>query len=88
MAYGSYSFSSINRAYQLQTKVGLKVPGGIYIGPEITFSGSAVYQQRRLGLHASSFRIGPLQIGVSAGWAHDRKLGHGYYLGTNAYATF
>jgi hypothetical protein len=32
-----------------------------------------------LGAHISAANIGPVEIGISGGWAHDQQLGSGYY---------
>jgi hypothetical protein len=42
----------------------------------------------RVGAHLSAFNIGPVALGVSAGWAHDRQLGSGYYGDVNFYVAF
>jgi hypothetical protein len=42
----------------------------------------------RLGAHVSALNIGPVLIGVSGGWAHDRQLGSGYYGSANLYLPF
>ncbi len=42
----------------------------------------------RLGGQISALDIGPVEIGVSGGWAHDRQLGSGYYASVNLYQPF
>lgn len=89
MAYGSYRYSIINNAYQLQTKLGVKALDALYIGPELVFSGSDVYAQRRLGVHLSGLRLGPMQVGLSGGWSRNLKDGRDSgYLGLNLYTSF
>ena len=41
-----------------------------------------------LGAHISALNIGPVLIGVSGGWAHDRQLGSGYYGSASLYLPF
>lgn len=89
MAYGSYRYSTVNNAYQLQTKVGVQVFGGLYIGPELVFAGSDVYAQRRLGMHVSGLKLGPLQVGLSGGWSRNLKTDQdGGYVGLSLYTAF
>jgi hypothetical protein len=42
----------------------------------------------RVGGHFSALNIGPVAIGVSGGWAHDRQLGSGYYGSVSFYQAF
>ena len=42
----------------------------------------------RVGAHASALNIGPVAIGISGGWAHDRQLGSGYYGDVSFYLPF
>ena len=42
----------------------------------------------RVGAHLSALSIGPVWIGVSGGWAHDRQLGSGYYGSVSFYQPF
>jgi hypothetical protein len=94
MAYGSLSYSTITNFLQLQSKVGVKLVGNFYVGPEVNFSWRNVVPSynniatMRVGGHVSAASFGPVQVGVSAGWAHDRELGSGYYGGLNFYGTF
>ena len=41
-----------------------------------------------LGAHVSALSVGPVLIGLSGGWAHDRQLGSGYYGGVSLYQPF
>lgn len=41
-----------------------------------------------IGAHISAINFGPVEIGISGGWAHDRKLGSGYYGSVNLYQFF
>jgi hypothetical protein len=42
----------------------------------------------RIGGHVSAVTFGPVQIGVSGGWAHQQNVGSGYYGGLNFFSTF
>jgi len=42
----------------------------------------------RVGAHISALNIGPVLVGVSGGWAHDRQLGSGYYGSVSFYQPF
>jgi hypothetical protein len=66
---------------------------------QINFSSSAIAttspvsaQQNiattRVGAHISALTIGPVFVGVSGGWAHDRQLGSGYYGSLSLYQSF
>ena len=35
--------------------------------------------QWRVGAHLTGFKMGPVQLGLSAGYLNDRKLGSGLY---------
>jgi Cellulose biosynthesis protein BcsS len=41
-----------------------------------------------VGAHISTLNLGPLMIGVSGGWAHDRQLGSGFYGSASVYIPF
>jgi hypothetical protein len=94
MAYASLSYSTIANAVQFQSKTGLKLVGNFYVGPEAFFSWRKVLPSydnvatMRLGGHLSAIKIGGVQFGISAGWAHQEQLGSGYYGGLNLYWTF
>jgi hypothetical protein len=94
MFYGSVSYSTIEDAVQLQAKFGLKLAGDFYIGPEANFSWRNAVPSydnvavMRIGGHVSAMALGPVQMGVSAGWAQQEGLGTGYYGGVNFYWSF
>jgi hypothetical protein len=87
MAYANYSFSSINNYYQLQNKVGVKLFGLFYFGPEATFSGMNRDDVQKYGAHVSALNVGPVTVSFSGGVIHDRQLGNGQYFGLNLYGT-
>jgi len=94
MAWGSITYSTIANFVQVQTKVGMKVVQNFYIGPEASFFWRNVTPSIdnvgviRLGGHISAVTLGPVQVGVSGGWAQQQGLGTGYYGGMNFYLTF
>ena len=88
MAYGNFFYSTISNAYQAQMKMGVKVPGNFFFGPELQYQGRDHNDQQRLGAHASGIDLGPAQLSLSGGWAHDRQMGSGYYASVNVYASF
>jgi hypothetical protein len=93
MTYNSFSYSSIGIFSQLQSKVGGKIIGNFYIGPEVNFSWreqvpSAEVNEYRLGAHLSGWQLGRVLFSISGGWAHDRQLGSGEYISLNIYSSF
>lgn len=94
MAFGSVSYSSLSNTLQLQAKLGTRLVGDFYLGPEGIFSWRQVVPginniaEMRLGGHFSAVSFGPVQMGVSAGWAHQQNLGSGYYGSMNFYLTY
>lgn len=104
MASGSISYSTIANNLQVQGKAGLKTFGDVYFGPEVKFTwqrtlpwqinfatnplSTSSIATMRLGAHVSALKIGPVLIGVSGGWAHDRQLRSGYYGSANLYLPF
>jgi hypothetical protein len=94
MLYSSVSYSTVANALLIQGKAGVKVMGNYYVGPEVNFSWRDVdpsydnVKVVRIGGHVSGLDFGAVQIGVSAGWAHDRQIGSGYYGGLNLYGAF
>ncbi len=100
MASSSVSYSTIANKLQVEAKAGLKIYGDVYFGPEakfawqqiipwqINFFSTSSISTLRLGAHVSALNIGPVLIGVSGGWAHDRQLGSGYYGSASLYLPF
>jgi len=94
MAFSSISYSTVSNFLQVQTKVGIRLVGNFYVGPEALFSWRNVVPginnvaEMRLGGHISAVSFGPVQMGVSGGWAHQQNLGSGYYGSLNFYLTF
>jgi hypothetical protein len=94
MAFSSVSYSTVANFLQLQSKAGVRLIGNFYIGPEVNLSWRNVVPSSnniataRLGGHVSAIDFGLVQAGISAGLAHDRELGWGYYGGASFYRTF
>lgn len=94
MAYASLTHSTIQSTTQLQAKVGAKVPGNYFVGPEInvTWRGGDPWNTSatvaRIGAHVSSVRVGNWYLSVSGGRLRDRDLGYGNYLGLGLYGGF
>jgi hypothetical protein len=94
MAFGSFSYSTVSNFLQVQAKVGMRLMGNFYVGPETIFSWRNVVPginnaaEMRLGGHISAVSFGPVQMGVSGGWAHQQNLGSGYYGSVNFYLTY
>ena len=100
MGSSAISYSTVTNQLQLQAKAGLKIYGDVYFGPEAKFVWQHIFPWQsnfftpsnistlHLGAHVSALNIGPVLIGVSGGWAHDRQLGSGYYGGASLYLPF
>src|SRR5262245_27793766 len=88
MAYASLSYMTIANFLQSQFKFGVKVPGNFFVGPEVHFSARDHDEQTKVGAHASGLQLGPVALGFSGGWLHDRQMGSGPYVSVNAYASF
>lgn len=88
MAYTQVIYSTISEAYQAQAKVGLKIPLGMYLGPEVKFSGQTGSYQTRVGAHASGITLGPVVVSLSGGVLRDEQLGRGQYFSVNLYTSF
>jgi hypothetical protein len=88
MAYTQVIYSTLSQAYQAQAKVGMKIPLGLYLGPEAKFSGQTGGNQTRVGAHASGINIGPLVLSLSGGILRDQQLGRGQYFSVNVYTSF
>ncbi len=94
MAFGSISYSTVSNFLQVQAKVGVRAVGNFYVGPEAIFSWRNVVPgidnvaEMRFGGHISAVSFGPVQLGVSGGWAKQQNLGSGYYGSVNLYIPY
>jgi Cellulose biosynthesis protein BcsS len=83
---GYASYSTANNTYFVRVRAGVGIAqDDVNFGPELTFSGDDQYKQWRLGLHLGGVQIGPVELGVSAGYLKDHSEGSGVYglLGTS-----
>jgi hypothetical protein len=88
MAAGALTLSSVNAAYYMRLKAGVAIHEQVYIGPEVLAMGDTFYTQGRVGVHLSGVKLGPVQLGLSGGYAHDRVRGGGAYGILDARMTF
>ncbi|MFN3889571.1 MAG: cellulose biosynthesis protein BcsS [Beijerinckiaceae bacterium] len=79
MAAGTFSFTTANMGYYVRLRGGLAVYEQMYLGPEMLALGDSFYTQWRLGLQLSNIQLGPVQFGVSGGYANDSSRGNGAY---------
>ena len=79
MVSGNLSYSTANGGYYSRFKAGMSVAEGVFVGPEVLFIGDKQDTQTRVGLHATGFRLGMLQFGVSGGYVSDKSRGNGGY---------
>lgn len=79
MVTGTFSLSSANTAYYARLKAGYAVFDQVFLGPEVLALGDAFYRQVRAGLHLSGLKLGPVEFGLSGGYAYDRMRGGGAY---------
>ena len=75
MIAADISLSSIATSNSTRAAYGWRVLeemlGGIYIGPEAQYSGSAGYRHARLGMHITSMKTEDTEWSAAAGWARD-----------------
>lgn len=75
MIAADVSLSSIATSNSARAAYGWRVLeemlGGIYIGPEAQYFGSASYRHARLGMHITSMKSEDTEWSAAAGWARD-----------------
>ena len=75
MIAADISLSSIATSNSTRAAYGWRVLeemlGGIYIGPELQYFGSAGYRHACLGLHITSVKTEDTEWSAAAGWARD-----------------
>ncbi len=84
-------FADYTTAYHagtLRIAPGYDIHGGIFIGPECTLSFHHGTLRSRLGVHVTGFRIGPLGLRLSGGWALDRGGRSGPYGALSVWRTY
>lgn len=81
LVYGEGEYSTAFRTYYVNGKFGIQVPGieGLFFGPEAGVSGDQQSNQWRVGAHLTEFTVGPVQVGLSAGYADDSDAGASPY---------
>ncbi|HEY6024268.1 MAG TPA: cellulose biosynthesis protein BcsS, partial [Pseudolabrys sp.] len=57
--------------------------GGIYVGPEIQYFGSAGYRHLRLGAHITTMKTADVEWSAAGGWANDSSGRSSPYLRLN-----
>ena len=75
MIAADVSLSSIATSNSARAAYGWRVLeemlGGLYIGPEAQYFGSAGYRHARLGMHITSMKSEDTEWSAAAGWARD-----------------
>ena len=75
MIAADISLSSIATSNSTRAAYGWRVLeemlGGIYIGPELQYFGSAGYRHARLSMHITSMKTEDTEWSAAAGWARD-----------------
>jgi hypothetical protein len=88
MIYAQGRYSTISSAYFAEARGGIQVSPELYVGPEVSVSGGTGYGQWRVGAHLSGLQLGPLRLGVGAGFLEDRNTGSGGYISTRLLIPF
>lgn len=95
MVFLQATYLTVLDAYCLQGKFGHDLGQGIYLGPETILTGrmripnaSAQYDELRIGVFLSGLQAGPVSVGVSGGFLHDRDQRNGAYVSTSARVSF
>jgi hypothetical protein len=86
MGYASYSTNA--NSYYVRLKYGWAIGQSVYMGPEVLALGNSFYQQWRVGVHLTGWKLGPVQLGVSGGYLSDQKQGSGLYTIVDARVGF
>jgi hypothetical protein len=81
MVYADVSYSTAFKSYYAQVKYGYDFTFGkeLYFGPEITVLGDENYNEWRLGIHLTEFKVGKTNIGLAAGALYNSDLKAGAY---------
>jgi cellulose biosynthesis protein BcsS len=95
MLFVQGSYLTVLDAYFLQGKYGFETLQKMFVGPEVVLTGrmhlaQAVtnYDELRVGAFISGITLGPVLIGGSVGFLHDRDQRNGAYVGTSARIAF
>jgi hypothetical protein len=79
MAAGTLTFTTANMGYYVRMRGGIAAYEQMFVGPEMLVIGDSFFTQWRVGAHLSGIQLGPVQFGVSAGYANDSSRGNGAY---------
>ena len=79
MVAASASVSSIGPDYWTRIATGWRVFDRVWVGPEALALGGSNYQNWRVGLHATSFKTGPLEWSAGLGYVRDSDHRNGLY---------
>jgi hypothetical protein len=72
--------TSSNLSLSARGSAGLRIGAGLFAGPEIAVYAKDSYQETKLGLHITGWRLGIVQGRISGGWmtTEERRSGSGY----------
>jgi hypothetical protein len=79
MVAAGVSASTIGPNYWSRIATGWRLFDRAWVGPEALALGGSNYQQVRLGLHATSFKTGPLEWSTGFGYVRDSDHRNGVY---------
>jgi hypothetical protein len=79
MVAAGVSASTIGPNYWSRVATGWRLLDLAWVGPEALALGGSNYQQFRLGLHATSFKIGALEWSAGLGYTRDSDRRDGMY---------
>jgi hypothetical protein len=79
MIAASLSASTVGLNYWTRIAAGWRLLDQAWVGPEALALGGANYQQYRLGMHATSFKYGPLEWSAGLGYVRDSDRRGGIY---------
>lgn len=90
LVYGEGEYTAAFRTYYVNAKFGIQLANitGLFIGPEASVLGDRHSNQWRVGGHLTEFTIGPVQVALSAGYAHDDSAGVSPYGHIEVSGTF
>ena len=81
---GYASYATNKNAYFTRLRTGYLVAPNLALGPEVAALGDAFFNQERVGLHLSGFRLGGVQLSVAGGYLYDRVRKSGGYTTVDA----
>ena len=82
-------YTSVHDSYYASITTGYALFGtDKFLGPELVSMGDDFYNEWRAGAHLSGFKVNRVEIGISAGYLHNRTQGPGAYVGIDASTSF